>query len=91
MPTAAWRRLNAKRDHRWAQARLSDYVDGDLPPRTHARLAGHEENCPDCARLIATLHALLVLLGSLRLPPETAVAVAERTAGRVRASLEEWE
>lgn len=90
MPTRAWRRLNAKRDHRWAQPRLSEYIDGNLSRRAHARLAAHEETCPDCARLIATLQAMLVLLNSLRVSPETAIAVAERTTEDVRARIEEW-
>jgi anti-sigma factor RsiW len=90
MAVTAWRRLNSARDHRWAQPRLSDYVDGELSPREHARLAAHEAQCPDCARLIATLQALLLLLSSLRSRPGAAIAVTGRTLEVVRAQIEEW-
>jgi anti-sigma factor RsiW len=90
MAATAWRRLNLKRDHRWAQQRLSDYIEGELPPRQEARVAGHEEICPDCARLVATLHALLAILPSLRLPPDAAFGIAERITHSVLARIEEW-
>ncbi len=86
----AWRQLNRRRDHRWARARFSGYVDRELRPREQRRLAAHEEICPDCARLIATLQALLILLPSLRLPPHATRPIAERTAECVRAHIGEW-
>jgi anti-sigma factor RsiW len=86
----AWRRLNHRRDHRWARSRFSDYVEGGLPRAQERRLAAHEQLCPECAHLIATLRALLVALPSLRLPPQATVGIAERTAERVRAQIEEW-
>jgi anti-sigma factor RsiW len=90
MTATTWRRLNRRRDHRWAQRRISDYVDGALPPAEQWRLAQHEELCPDCARLIRTLQVLLAILPSLRLPPSNAFEIAERTAERVRARIGEW-
>jgi anti-sigma factor RsiW len=90
MATSTWRRINARRDHRWAHSRLSSYIDGELPERQSRRLAAHEEICPECAELIRALEALLLSLASLRLPPEAGLAVAERTAERVRARVEEW-
>jgi anti-sigma factor RsiW len=69
---------------------MSDYVEGELSPRQERRLAGHERLCPECARLIATLEALLMILPSLRLSPQAGFAIAERTAARVRAQIEEW-
>ncbi len=90
MTASAWRRLNRNRDHRWAQARISDYLEGGLPARQHRRLADHEDLCPECERLIRTLEVLLAVLPSLRLPATTALAVGERTAERVRAQIEEW-
>jgi hypothetical protein len=90
MPATAWRRLNQRRDHRWARPRMSDYIERTLPPRQERRLAGHERVCPECARLIATLEALLMVLPSLRLPPHAGFAIAERTAACVRAQIEEW-
>ena len=64
-------------------------VEGELAPRDERRLAGHAELCPDCAYLIATLEVLLGILPALRLPPDLAFAIAERTAERVRARIEE--
>jgi hypothetical protein len=85
-----WRRLNQRRDHGWAQPRLSDYIEGELPRREERRLAEHQELCPDCDRLISMLHVLLTILPLLRLPPAAAFAIAERTTERVRAQIEEW-
>lgn len=86
----AWRRLNMTRDHRWLRPHLSEYLDRELPPRQERRLEGHAELCPDCARLVGTLQAVLIVLPSLRLPPAAALAVSERTAELVRAQIEEW-
>lgn len=90
MREATWRRLNHRRDHRWARPRISDYIEGELPTRQGRRLTAHEALCPECARLIATLHAMLAILPSLRLPPVATLGIAERTAERVRAQIEEW-
>jgi anti-sigma factor RsiW len=90
MQATAWRRLNAGRDHRWARSHLSSYVEGELPPGEHRRLAAHERLCPECARMIGTLQALIAVLPSLGLPPDAAFGVAERTAECVRARIEEW-
>ena len=82
-----WRRLNARRDHRWAQPRLSDYVEGELPVRQRRRLERHEGLCPECRRAIRALKKLLQTLPGLR--PETGTAdVAERTARAVRDRIE---
>lgn len=89
MATTAWRRLNRRRDHRWAQSRLSDYVDRELSPREYRRLGAHEEQCPDCPRLIATLQALLILLASCA-APGSGLKVIERTLASIRARIEEW-
>lgn len=82
--------MNARRDHRWAQPRLSAYIDNELPARQERRLAAHEEMCPECAQLILALQALLVALPSLRLAPGTGFAIAEQTAEQVRARIAEW-
>ncbi len=91
MGATTWRRINAERDHRWAQPRLSAYIEGDLPDRQERRLGAHEELCPECAQLIRTLQALITALPALRLPPEASFAIAERTAEQVRARIEEWD
>jgi hypothetical protein len=70
-------------------AATPDYIEGELPPRHHDRFAAHEELCPECARLIATLNALLAILPSLRQPPEVAFSIVERSAESVVARLQE--
>jgi anti-sigma factor RsiW len=87
---STWRRINIRRDHRWALSRLSAYIDGQLPPHENRRLAAHEEVCAECGELIRALEAMLSWLPSLRLPPEAGLAIAERTAEHVRARVEEW-
>jgi anti-sigma factor RsiW len=69
---------------------MSDYVEDELSVRQRRRLAAHEALCPDCARVVATLNALIHLLPSLSLAPNAALGVAEETAERVRARIEEW-
>jgi anti-sigma factor RsiW len=90
MSATTWRRLNHWRDHLWARSRMSAYVEGELSPRQRRRLSAHEARCPDCARVVATLNALLTSLPSLRLPPAASFELAERTAERVRARIGEW-
>lgn len=90
MTATGWRRLSAARDHRWAQGRLSAYIDGELTARQERRLRAHEEACPECAELIRALQAILAALPALRLGPEDGLAIAERTAEQVRARLGEW-
>ncbi len=85
-----WRRLNRRRDHRWAAPRFSDYLDGELGGDEERRLAQHEELCHECARLMRTLRVLLAILPSLRVPPPATLDVAERRGERVRALIEEW-
>jgi hypothetical protein len=50
----------------------------------------HAELCPECARLVATLNVLLTMLPSLRLSPQAALAISERTVEVVHSQLEEW-
>jgi anti-sigma factor RsiW len=69
------RRLRQKRDHRWAQRLMSDYVDGVLSPRQRRRLDAHAHLCPECGPLT---RALTVLVWELRelgsRPPGRSVA-----------------
>jgi anti-sigma factor RsiW len=82
-----WRKINFHRDHRWADPRLSRYVDGDLRPRQQRRLAGHEGLCPECRRAIRQLRRLVTTLPGLR-ERRPAPEVADRTAQAVRARIE---
>ncbi|MGH2713169.1 MAG: zf-HC2 domain-containing protein [Thermoleophilaceae bacterium] len=53
------RRMRDKRDHRWSERRMSDYIDGDLAPRQQRRLEAHARLCPDCGRLRRSLTVLV--------------------------------
>lgn len=84
MQLAIWRKLSHSRDHRWAQPRLSEYVDGELPRRQQRRLAAHEQICPDCHRVIATLRGMIGVMRSLGRPgPPVGDRVAEEVRRRI--------
>jgi anti-sigma factor RsiW len=81
------RRLREKRDHRWSQRRMSDYIDGRLSPRPRRRLEAHARFCPDCGRLRRSLIALvweLRRLGRARRTGTVATAVIERLRSEPR-------
>ena len=51
---------------------LSDYLDGALDSREHARVAAHLATCPECAAYLAQLRTMIGALGRLReedIPP----------------------
>lgn len=51
--------------------RLSDYLDGELPPEEAARLESHLEGCAGCRRTLADLRAVVERAGRLESrPPE---------------------
>ena len=84
----AWKRARGKRDHRWAPDHMSDYLDGELPPRDRSRMEDHVRGCEECRGL---LHGLQRMLGSLRAmaapsgrpdPRQMAVRVRERLSQR---------
>jgi anti-sigma factor RsiW len=62
------------REHRWTQAHLSDYVDGDLPPRKRERVEEHVHWCPECRRVLETLRRTLKALMDLRAAPGKSIA-----------------
>jgi len=72
------RRLLAKRrfmrDHRWTQAHLSDYVDGDLRSPERERVEQHLHWCPECRRVLESLRRTLMELMGLRSPPHESIA-----------------
>jgi anti-sigma factor RsiW len=51
--------MRDKRDHRWTQRRMSDYIDGDLSPHQQRRLEAHTRLCPECGPLRRTLTVLV--------------------------------
>ncbi len=72
-----------RRDHRWTPSHLSDFVDGDLPPRSRTRLQRHVDQCPDCHRALVGLQRVLDRLHRLPRPhahetPDIASAVRRR-------------
>lgn len=85
MDVSLWRRINAARDHRWAQPRMSGYVDGELADREHRRLAAHERICPDCHRVIRTLRQMIAAVGELATPTAPSPdQVADGVLARIR-------
>jgi anti-sigma factor RsiW len=67
--------------HSRANARLSDFVEGDLEPVEHARVAAHVTGCGECTRDLAELRATVSLLQRLpdpELPPGFTAAVMAR-------------
>jgi putative zinc finger protein len=58
--------MRDRRDHRWSDRRMSDYIDGELAPRQQRRLEAHARLCPDCGRLRRSLTVLVWELRELR-------------------------
>ena len=71
-------RLFAKRrfmrEHRWTDARLSAYLDGELEPRERARVEEHVHWCPDCRTLLESLRRVVEGLMGLRVVAVESVA-----------------
>lgn len=71
----------------WDARRLvSDYLDGELPPKERSALERHLETCPTCPPLYTSLVGVRDALGSLRdpdsvVPPDLAERIAGRLAG----------
>jgi hypothetical protein len=51
--------MRDRRDHRWSDRHMSDYIDGELAPRQQRRLEAHARLCPDCGRLRRSLTVLV--------------------------------
>lgn len=79
-------RARFERDHRWAPARMSGYLDGDLTVRARARMEHHLGECEDCRRLLAGLRAVVDGLRRLPAPSGGADALAIARSVRVRLS-----
>ncbi len=62
------------RQHRWTQARLSEYLDGQLSQRDRERVEQHTGMCPQCSRVLATLRRTLRELMGLHDEPLPSVA-----------------
>ncbi len=86
MKVSLWRKINMHRDHRWAQPRMSEYVDGELSERNSSRLAAHTSICPECHRVLETLSRMVSALGQVGRP---AAPPADRVADSVLARIGE--
>ncbi len=77
-------RLFAKRrfmrDHRWAHARLSEFLDGELEAAERARVEEHVQWCPECRRMLESLRRTVEGLMELRVtaPESLATGVIDR-------------
>jgi anti-sigma factor RsiW len=65
--------LRTRLDHRFAQRRMSDFLDGDLSPAQRRRLERHGDLCPECGPLRRALVWLVVELRELRRPPDRSI------------------
>jgi anti-sigma factor RsiW len=76
-------RARFRRDHRWAPAHMSEFVDGELAARPFARLQRHIQECPECLRVLRGLQRMLGLLHDVPTAgsdkaPDIAAAVRQR-------------
>jgi hypothetical protein len=78
------RGMRDTRDHRWSQRRMSDYIDGELPPRQQRRLEAHAQLCPDCGRLRRSLTVLAWELRELGRARPLGTTVASGVIERLR-------
>ena len=49
------KRISFKRDHKWTDAHVNDYVDDDMSEDQHKRVEKHTGICPDCRYLLDSL------------------------------------
>ena len=83
----AFHKLAAQLDHRWAQPRMSAYLEGDLTERQARRLHSHVSICPECRRVLERLSTLLRTLPLLRERGARDSSVADRTVDAVNRRL----
>lgn len=70
-PLATYR---MRREHRWAHAHLSEYIDGELDPTERRRLRRHTDDCEECGPLLRALTVLIPELRRLRRQPWRSIA-----------------
>jgi hypothetical protein len=76
--------MRARRDHRWSQRHMSDYIDGEFTPRQRRRLEAHARLCPECGPLRRTLTVLVWELRELGRSRPTGTTVADGVIERLR-------
>lgn len=65
--------------------RLSEYLDGDLDPRSRAEVDGHLGSCADCRQLLEDLRTISTTAGRLR-DDAPAEGLWDEIAGRIAAA-----
>lgn len=66
--------LRKRREHRWANPRISAYIDGELTPAQRRRLRHHADECEECGPLLRALTVLVPELRRLHRAPLRSVA-----------------
>jgi anti-sigma factor RsiW len=79
-------RLRFAIDHRWAPARMSAFLDHDLPGHQRRRMERHVGECRRCRSLLTGLQFVVAALRRLPAPPDGDVA---RIAASVRVRMGE--
>lgn len=83
-------RRRFKREHRWTQAHVSEFLEHELDGDERERLHDHVGICPQCRRVLATLRRMLESLrtiGSERTSAATDPAVAAGVIERLRSEV----
>jgi len=70
------------REHRFADRRLSAYLDAELDAGERDRVEAHVGRCPECRRMLAALRRTVAGLHALHAEP--APSVAEGVIERLR-------
>lgn len=71
-------------DHRWAPARMSEYLDMELSARRRRRMDRHVGECDECRRVLAGLRAMLGVLHGLPAPSADGDVARIATSVRLR-------
>jgi anti-sigma factor RsiW len=65
---------------------VTDYLEGALPPRDHARFETHIAGCVNCAAYLRQMRETLDLLGTL-----PADALSSEAEEELRAAFRDWQ
>lgn len=77
-------RFRERFDHRFAQRRMSDFIDGGLSGRQRRRIERHADACPECGPLRRALVRLVGELRKLGSPVASDRSIAPLVIERVR-------
>lgn len=66
--------LRKRREHCWANPRISEDIDGELNPAQRRRLRRHADECEECGPLLRALTVIVPELRRLHRPPPQSVA-----------------